>query len=262
MRNYHEVLGVPDDADSFTIKKAYRDLAKKYHPDHNHDPSANDNFIRVTEAYEYLIGKTPNEVKFNNDFFSGYSYESEVKAKAREYARMRYEKFVRRSTAYDRLSIHKVFWGKEITYLLLILSLIVLTDFFSPAVIETVPVTKLKIIRSVKSHAINLKISTADFSFYANDEHSSSDIGTTFIRVKHTPYFGFVDAYWLAKDQYKIKYEPDQKVSDYILFPFVVFGLSLITLTYRFKTFENKLMIKMVTIIAVVCFLTIYFVFK
>ena len=34
-RDYYEVLGVPKDADDAAIKRAYRQLAKKYHPDMN-----------------------------------------------------------------------------------------------------------------------------------------------------------------------------------------------------------------------------------
>ena len=34
-RDYYEVLGVPKDADDAAIKKSYRKLAKKYHPDMN-----------------------------------------------------------------------------------------------------------------------------------------------------------------------------------------------------------------------------------
>ena len=146
MNNYYQILGVPEDADILTIKKAYRELAKKYHPDHNADSFSSENFIRITEAYEYLTEKNKNPTLSNSNIWN-YSNEEEVKAKAREYARIRYEQFVRRSTAYDRLSIHKIFWGKEITWLLLLLSFILLIDHFSPSVIETVPVARLKIKR-------------------------------------------------------------------------------------------------------------------
>lgn len=57
-RDYYEVLGVPRTADEATIKKAYRKLAKKYHPDTNADNrDAEEKFKEVTEAYEVLGDK-------------------------------------------------------------------------------------------------------------------------------------------------------------------------------------------------------------
>ena len=54
-RDYYETLGVNKSADVSTIKKAYRKLAKKYHPDTNAgDPHAEEMFKDVTEAYNVL----------------------------------------------------------------------------------------------------------------------------------------------------------------------------------------------------------------
>lgn len=54
-RDYYEVLGVDKTADAQTIKRAYRKLAKRYHPDlHPEDRAAQDKFKQVTEAYEVL----------------------------------------------------------------------------------------------------------------------------------------------------------------------------------------------------------------
>ncbi|MEW6516949.1 MAG: molecular chaperone DnaJ [candidate division FCPU426 bacterium] len=54
-RDYYEVLGVSRSADEEAIKKAYRTLAKKYHPDANPgDKSAEEKFKEVNEAYEVL----------------------------------------------------------------------------------------------------------------------------------------------------------------------------------------------------------------
>jgi molecular chaperone DnaJ len=53
-RDYYEVLGVDRDATEEEIRKAFRKLAFKYHPDHNHDDTAGEKFKEVNEAYEVL----------------------------------------------------------------------------------------------------------------------------------------------------------------------------------------------------------------
>ncbi|NQY03512.1 MAG: molecular chaperone DnaJ [Halieaceae bacterium] len=54
-RDYYEVLGVDKNADEKEIKKAYRRVAMKYHPDRNpDDPDADEKFKEASEAYEIL----------------------------------------------------------------------------------------------------------------------------------------------------------------------------------------------------------------
>ena len=54
-RDYYEVLGVNRDASEDEIKKAYRKLAMKHHPDRNPDnPKAEAHFKEAKEAYEIL----------------------------------------------------------------------------------------------------------------------------------------------------------------------------------------------------------------
>lgn len=52
--DYYEVLGVPRDADQDAIRRAYRKLARQYHPDLNSDTDAEDRFKELGEAYEVL----------------------------------------------------------------------------------------------------------------------------------------------------------------------------------------------------------------
>ena len=73
-RDYYEVLGVSRNADAGTIKKAYRKLAKKYHPDTNPgDKQAEKSFKEVTEAYTILSDPEKKRLydQFGHSAFDG-----------------------------------------------------------------------------------------------------------------------------------------------------------------------------------------------
>ena len=53
-RDYYEVLGVGRNASSDELKTAFRNLARKYHPDINKDPGAEETFKEINEAYQVL----------------------------------------------------------------------------------------------------------------------------------------------------------------------------------------------------------------
>lgn len=57
MQNYYDVLGVSADATQDQIKKAYRKVAMKYHPDTNSDPSAEEHFKSAATAYDVLSNR-------------------------------------------------------------------------------------------------------------------------------------------------------------------------------------------------------------
>lgn len=74
-RDYYEVLGISRDADKNTIKKAYRKLAKKYHPDTNQgNAQAAERFKEATEAYNIL--SDPEKKKMYDQFGHLHSMEA------------------------------------------------------------------------------------------------------------------------------------------------------------------------------------------
>ncbi len=87
-KDYYEVLGVDRDADQDEIKKAYRKLAKEYHPDRSDDPNAGEKFKEISEAYDILsdpekrkkydryghAGIGEDDFSFDYDDFSGADF--------------------------------------------------------------------------------------------------------------------------------------------------------------------------------------------
>lgn len=95
---YLSLLGLKPSATIEEIRKAYRVMARRFHPDLNSSPGAADRFIEVTEAYEYLTqhfnvadhGKAGRDelyeewVKFRKE---------QARERARRYAQVRYKQF-------------------------------------------------------------------------------------------------------------------------------------------------------------------------
>ncbi|XP_053676978.1 dnaJ protein homolog 1 isoform X2 [Anopheles nili] len=74
-KDYYKTLGIPKGSTDEDIKKAYRKLALKYHPDKNKSPGAEEKFKEVAEAYEVLSDKKKREMydKFGEDGLKGTS---------------------------------------------------------------------------------------------------------------------------------------------------------------------------------------------
>ena len=61
-KDYYKILGLARGANEDDIKKAYRKMALKYHPDKNKTPGAEEKFKEVAEAYEVLSDKRKREI--------------------------------------------------------------------------------------------------------------------------------------------------------------------------------------------------------
>lgn len=74
-KDYYKILGVDRNATIEEIQKAYRKLARKYHPDANKDPAATEKFKEINEAYEVL--RDPEKRKKYDALGSGWQHGQE-----------------------------------------------------------------------------------------------------------------------------------------------------------------------------------------
>ncbi len=75
-KSLYETLGISEGASADEIKKAYRKLARKYHPDINKDPEAQDKFKEINAAYEVLSDaeKKAQYDQFGDQMFGGQNF--------------------------------------------------------------------------------------------------------------------------------------------------------------------------------------------
>lgn len=86
--DFYQLLGIDRKASASEVKKAYRELAKKYHPDINHDPKASNIFQNIQSAYEVLADPRKRKIydnlldrqekgEFQNQFRKDFETEEE-----------------------------------------------------------------------------------------------------------------------------------------------------------------------------------------
>jgi len=98
--DYYRLLGIRQGASDAEIRKAYRSKAMDFHPDRNHSHGAQEMFIRITEAYQYLISH-PGSYGVTEEEYRGYYQawvdyrQAEARRKAEEYADSTFKDFAR-----------------------------------------------------------------------------------------------------------------------------------------------------------------------
>ena len=88
MSDYYEILGVPKNATADEIKKAYRTLAFKYHPDRNQgNAAAEEKFKQISVAYDVLGDETKRRNYDLGGYADNYSYQHNSAESQQQYQR-------------------------------------------------------------------------------------------------------------------------------------------------------------------------------
>jgi curved DNA-binding protein CbpA len=136
LEEYFKILGLEKTASQDDIKKAYRFLAKKYHPDVSSEPDAGKRFIQIAEAYEILTNQKVLEtlkIMAENDEERKRSYEyfkKRAKEVAKQAAEMKFERLKKEHEAFQQSGMYDVFLlFNYIAHFLLIIVTIFLLSF-------------------------------------------------------------------------------------------------------------------------------------
>ncbi len=105
---YYHLLQLTPKASTEDIKKAYRRLAKKYHPDVSRAANAHERFIAISRAYEILIHKPPQKAPETSQSPDRETFYRKAHEQAERHARMRYNEFQRKHEAFQKSGLYDV----------------------------------------------------------------------------------------------------------------------------------------------------------
>lgn len=121
-KDYYNILNISNNSTKAEVVKAFRELAKKYHPDKNHSTNASEKFREVFEAYEILKDENKRKtydqywkqkyqnktVRNQSDFEPEFKEQREyAKQSAEKYSKMPYEDFINSAIFEIKFAIKK-----------------------------------------------------------------------------------------------------------------------------------------------------------
>ena len=249
MSVYHSILGVSNNASLSEIKKAYRFLARKFHPDLNSDADAHEQFIRIAQAYEILSGELKSPHRAPNKSYSTEDIANSARERAKQYAKMRYEDFKKQSEAYESTPMHKILWPKWVNFIILAIAMLFVIDDLLP----------LKNVEGVISNGSNHSFYIGNHRFHAANEHRNSMLAGKNVSAKTTPILGFVVSYCIADHLVSNSVEPMRKETEFVPLMYILALLTLVCLINKTKKFENKLLVKALMSIDMFMFALLFF---
>lgn len=198
----YKILGLKPGASPQEIRRAYRSLVKKYHPDKNNSADANDKFIAIQTAYELLINgkidnQSSNQVRQNEK--QRAEQDTEQRAAYENYRKYAREKYAQRKAAeeaykiafiQDLKSSWKGKWHQIAAILGLCLFFVVWIDFYLPEVQRSIFPERFgtATYQSMDDHYVQLFFSTDKRHYWISDYFSQQLSKSNEIKVIETPW--------------------------------------------------------------------------
>lgn len=199
-QKYFNVLGIAPTSDKTVIKKAYRRLAFKYHPDKNQSPTAQAKFIEITDAYEIAIGfkKVPLHNVTEQNENSAPTKDERVKAAKDRYQKAKQKELEVEATYYFNL-INGAKWRfiKWSAFFCTLLSVLLVIDIYLPVSLSSLIIEEYFVDNSLNHIFFSIDSSTYYFNYEDGIEISKYPM----INVVKTPIFNDVKFVSLLNDE-------------------------------------------------------------
>ncbi|MEQ6121510.1 DnaJ domain-containing protein [Reichenbachiella sp. MALMAid0571] len=239
---YLERLELAPGATKSEIKSAYRRLSKKYHPDINKSPDAQEQFIAINEAYNFLteVGPTPHQEAVPYDYDPYKKEYEERRKRARAYANKKAEEAQRRQEESIKYALG-IF--DSMAYIILAFNFLLSADYFLPVSQNQEKIISILGVKEALRSGVS-KYRYDDIVF--EKTKMRVDMGqlvgdvSPIATVYTTPIFG--TGRFANVEVNKQKIQVHQSYGIYVVFGYFIPAIFFIALLYRFilKTLDHK----------------------